>query len=873
MKILLRSLRIPVFILMGIIFSGIITLIILNNKTIVISNNFIDRVFSLYNSDISIKAENATLSFNKANIYLRVESVVVYKENKLINLKNLSINLNILDLNGNIDTKIINFNLTQGLSSGSNGIINYINCNGSVNGKFTILGFQSGNINLLSDKGWYDPKIEGEEKIKLNHFLFSAQLSKDILTINKLTLEYENGSKAFITQPALLNFYRNSFKSANVQAEILQLPSEILKALWPSNLLPEARGWVVSNIKKGMIKGAKINLNLKEDDLVSLTNKESINLVLNLEDVELKYMDDYQAISNIDGILTINTEGIYLKGKTGKASPFNLEDIDLAILFTDWSLALKTKLSGKISEFSQFISKEALDDLSSYNINFSQIKGVASGELTLALPLDKEDINRKDINLNIKTKINNVVLDKTGFICFKEGSFEVLNEPQKMIFKLSGEKFLNLEFYLHHDESRSNEDKIDIEMEIMTKDKISFEDQIFINNGVIRPKISFINKKWFAEIDLKDAEIDFVPINYINQISSSFLIQCSGSFEDKNLIHSEDCKIVGKKAQGNIFFIYSIADKKFNKLSLNDMKLGENNFTFEVNYQKDASNYNLNASYLDLSNIILDSFVSNKKPIENYNISLKANKILMSNKNYLSNVISKISRSGKKPINIDFRAFANTKDEKIVITKIRKGTQDGYMLYASPAGVFTQNFGIYNNIKKGDLSIEVFPKIIDNNISYEGEIRLNKFSLTNTSAFTKIVMGILSPLNSPQAIADTLRSGSLQVDSLHADIKFYQGVLTISNGVMKASSYDIKFEGSVNLNDKTIDVKGLYIPSAYGINTLISNLPILGRLLSGGKNSAFIGSNFTVSGELKNTKISFNPLTSLTPGFLRNLFN
>jgi hypothetical protein len=55
------------------------------------------------------------------------------------------------------------------------------------------------------------------------------------------------------------------------------------------------------------------------------------------------------------------------------------------------------------------------------------------------------------------------------------------------------------------------------------------------------------------------------------------------------------------------------------------------------------------------------------------------------------------------------------------------------------------------------------------------------------------------------------------------------------------------------------------------INSVLGNIPIIGKLLTGGKNEGIFAAKYVVKGRLENPRVSVNPLSALAPGFLRNL--
>ena len=65
------------------------------------------------------------------------------------------------------------------------------------------------------------------------------------------------------------------------------------------------------------------------------------------------------------------------------------------------------------------------------------------------------------------------------------------------------------------------------------------------------------------------------------------------------------------------------------------------------------------------------------------------------------------------------------------------------------------------------------------------------------------------------------------------------------------------------------DVKGVIAP-AYGLNTFIGSIPVVGNLLSG-KDGTVFAANYKITGDIDDPKISINPLSALSPNSLKEL--
>ena len=63
----------------------------------------------------------------------------------------------------------------------------------------------------------------------------------------------------------------------------------------------------------------------------------------------------------------------------------------------------------------------------------------------------------------------------------------------------------------------------------------------------------------------------------------------------------------------------------------------------------------------------------------------------------------------------------------------------------------------------------------------------------------------------------------------------------------------------------------MFVP-LYGLNNMLTQIPVLGPLLLGGTSGGIFGINFRVSGTANNPTVSINPLSAVAPGIFRKLF-
>ena len=77
--------------------------------------------------------------------------------------------------------------------------------------------------------------------------------------------------------------------------------------------------------------------------------------------------------------------------------------------------------------------------------------------------------------------------------------------------------------------------------------------------------------------------------------------------------------------------------------------------------------------------------------------------------------------------------------------------------------------------------------------------------------------------------------------------------------------------GTVDTRAATLDLEGTLAP-AYGVNAVLGNIPLLGKVLVSREGEGIVGFTYTLDGPVSKPRAFVNPLSALAPGVLRRLF-
>lgn len=117
----------------------------------------------------------------------------------------------------------------------------------------------------------------------------------------------------------------------------------------------------------------------------------------------------------------------------------------------------------------------------------------------------------------------------------------------------------------------------------------------------------------------------------------------------------------------------------------------------------------------------------------------------------------------------------------------------------------------------------------------------------------------------------TLKGEGLQFDSLKGVLIARGERYQLENVRAHGSSLGWTADGWIDTAQDTLKIQGAVIP-AYQANKVLKKIPLIGGLLTGPKGRGFIAVTYAVGGQLRDPKVTTNPLTALTPGFLREVW-
>lgn len=200
----------------------------------------------------------------------------------------------------------------------------------------------------------------------------------------------------------------------------------------------------------------------------------------------------------------------------------------------------------------------------------------------------------------------------------------------------------------------------------------------------------------------------------------------------------------------------------------------------------------------------------------------------------------------------------------LTLQKFSDGRQTLDMV-AEDAGAFMHGAGISSNVVGGRLTIHGTTDPARSGRPVAGHLHMSQYRVVGAPILARVLSVALLT-----GVVDSLTGDGIRFAQLDSDFAYFGPRIEIRDAHSAGPAIGVTAAGSLDIEGDAIDLGGTIVP-ANALNSLPGKIPLIGKLLTGGGGGIF-AATYKVSGPIGDPKVSVNPLSTLAPGFLRNLF-
>lgn len=821
-------------------------------------------------------------------ISMLVEGAIDFEENSDIPLQ-LSIIYNIAAEKATTEIGFSNF-IPSNVAGEVEGLSSLSTLNIPVGGKINFAidkNFDLPVFNFEFDvgNGLINPGKIYKSPIKIDQAMLSGQfiLASDEISLDEFFLQFDG---ARVEAQGTIRSMRND-PDVLVSANVENMPLINLKTYWPPELLANARNWIEDNITGGMITDGVIDVNIRPEMWALETlPPNSFIFNFNLTNGSSHYLKPMPELTNIMGSATLRLNRFQLNIQSAKIEKVDIENGVLH--FND--IAHKGEavahfvlpIKGRVEEILKVIDNEPLGYPSDYGIKPDTVLGNADTVLTLDFPLIK-DLMMKDVEFDVQADIDALYIPKlSDNFSLSEGVMKLSVNRQGITS--TGDIILNgVDFKANWTEDFTNTAEFPtsytIEGDVEGKDwdnlYLPFVDYI---EGPSHATLTLNGegaglRSGSGHFDFKDAKITFEPLGWLKNKEENASTDFTLLFDDNETINVNNIAFKSEGLVSDLDLIYD--GERTSRLYIKNLKMPDNDFSglFEWDSENELYQVSLNGhqfNAIPIMDIVLSPVQEGEKTeLPDFNLAGSVENVKMYNDvemqdatvltGYVNDAVIDFGYSGKwdedKKLSI---IIASSLDDLNAPQKLTLQTND--------AGQALRSLDFFTSGDRGDLLVEADMERMEKGYSLSGIINAKDFTVANSKAFSELLKE--KEFSKAQ---EELEANGLSFTSFDSEFKQYDDVLTFISGTAKGPTLGVTLDGFVDQKFDQISLGGTIIP-AYGINSLLSNIPLIGTILAGGKGEGVFAATYNMTGTIEDPEVKINPLMALAPGILRKIF-
>ena len=736
-------------------------------------------------------------------------------------------------------------------------------------------GFQTENFNDLIQKRFN----EQYKKVKLE--FKNVRVSLDI---KNFSVKFHLNNPKLYHKGDLTNIYETNFGigifsaiKGNYNPKFLQIKfsensfDKSISLVRDVFLEDSQKSYFDNKIKKGTIQG---ELKIYNDNALKIEFSGSVKDAYFIVSNDLPQFENINANINYkDNELNVNI----LSGSTAGLS-FDKSKILVSELESGYKAILDVSLSGKFNSIKEFKNLK-INNLDNIIENIEKLSFSTTANNKIEIEFDKKG-NLLNTNVKGKAELFNLDLDlyQTSFPNvlddknrkFKNGKFKVEFDRSNLF--INGVIFNQndiLDFKINSDLSK-NTSKVNIISDVnfsnwqkvIKPEYIKGSSKFYIQLNTSKDQVSFESR-----VDIKKSLINFTPVNFTKLLNDDGQINLKGEIK-KNRAFLEKVSISSGK--NNIELLDLDFDENFSLLSLNSISVNTDKSNFKVlsNKKNNINNIEIEGKRLD-AKFIIDSLTSSKSSTfisKKFNGLISAKLDLIdtgTNDNIRDFVLTGTITKGKFTKLDASGKFSNNEKITIKINKNKNSNLATYLL-SDRARPFIAGYSFIKGFEKGKL--EFTSEDISATAS-KGKIVITDFKIKEIPVLAQILS-----LASVTGILDTLRGEGIRFDNTVIVFENDENFFTFKDFYGTGPAIGFIVEGKINNEDHFASLDGNIIP-AYEVNRLISNIPVLGQILTGKSGDGVFGVSFKLKGKDDKYDITINPVRTITPRFLQRFID
>jgi hypothetical protein len=722
----------------------------------------------------------------------------------------------------------------------------------------------------------FAPERPGEKSITIQQATFDAhyyagqgRLVLDGLAVRGPTV---NGSATaeMATVPGGATFKFNLQLGPSAVVDVLRL--------WPSFINPDARAWCIQNIHGGQLVSASMNVDWDAAAFDLAAHKQAVPAdsvlgAMTARDVVVDMMPGLPPLTAAEASARVTGRVFSASAKTGvvELSPtrrIQATDIVYEVPDTSPAAVVPAKagahLQGGADALVDLLGRDALKRYAGFTLDPALVKGQFEGDLAIDLKLGKS-VRPEDQQFRANGTLANLRVDK--FLANERLEQAALSvDARQSATKIVGQgQIYGVPVTIDATKGATDEGAITLALTLdgPARARLGVPVATMLSGPTpVRLKAPLSKSGAEVEIDLTRASIDspqtgpLKPAGKPGKASFSLKPDADGVAVSSIVV---DAGGVAMRGSAEFAADGALVSGKLSQLRLS----AADELRVDVQDSPNALKATVRGATLDARALIKGFLGAGGPPGagKDIDVDVKIANVIGANGQPLKDLeMSGVWRGAMRAMEAKARIGEGT-------LSAQQDDQGVLRARVTDAGALARFLDIYPRMEGGTLDLT----LQQNAEGEEGVANIADFVLRDEPALRQLAAAGQAPGEAGVAAGPALDSSAVRFDKLSGAFTRTPGRLALREALIFNRNVGLTTEGYLDFAHDHVDLNGTYVP-AYQVNSLVTHIPVFGPLLGGGRHEGLFGVNYRIVGPASGPTLYVNPLSAMTPGFLRKVF-
>jgi hypothetical protein len=747
-------------------------------------------------------------------------------------------------------------------------------------------------FDFKSAGGWIAAEPPHLEQLAIDDWSIRGFLSPEQgrVTLNEFRLR---AGGAEVTAEGEVTDMAGAMK-ARLDGKIGPMPAAVFKTLWPGVLAPRTRDWVVNHLAHGTLRAGSFRLASGSETAgvwTATTSADRGSLTLEGADLGFALIDGWPMLEAPRALVRLDSHAFELLAPDAS---FALPDGrrlamkgSFHVDMTEPPLArtghVSAKVQGPVAVALEMLAREPFNALQGTGLALAGVDGKVDGQLAIALPLG-QPLTPGDVKVEGRVRVSDGRL-KQALGSYDVTAANVSIDMTDAAVEAGGEMLIGgvlAKGSLQHVYGAAPDRQPPMRLSMRLDDSDRTQLGLDVNDlvqGEVGVEVTAVRdaqgeRRVHVYADLVNAEVllDSIAWRKPKGQKTAFefdVVKGAGAHptELHNVkLHGDNAAIQGWMGIGAD---HKVKEFKFPQFSLNTVNRLEAAGKVGTDGIWDVTAKGLTFDGRDLFRSFFDVGrpPSAAKPRPGVDLRAEIANVIGFSDTALRNVKISLQRRDNKLVALDARGTLDGGKPFSAVLQPTPGQPRRLLADSADAGQLFKLVGFYPNARGGLMNLEVN---LDGHGPAErtGTLWARKFTLLGDPVGNEMV------LNAEGVQTRQRRPGARQqfeFDIMRVPFSVGHGQFVVHEGGIRGPFEAASVRGKVDFRSQTIDMGGTFVGGG-DIAVVLAQIPVIGPLVTGLRGEGVFGITYAIKGPLAKPEVIVNPLSLMTPGILRDIW-